>query len=153
MNLFLGIITLLVIWLLALTFVLVRVLIHYQKLTRGVKGSSLVRVWEENLKKVQANEREIEAFKNSLNQLRLENLTHLQKVGVVRFNPFHEIGGNQSFAVALLDELGNGLVVSTLHGRDSSRAYAKPVKNFEKVEFELSKEEKDAISIARHPES
>ena len=68
----------------------------------------------------------------------------IQKVGVVRFNPFKETGGNQSFSIALLDSKDNGLVISSLFTRQGTRIYAKPVKNG-KSTYQLSKEELEAI--------
>src|SRR6267143_4690009 len=53
----------------------------------------------------------------------------IQKVGVVRFNPFADTGGDQSFAIALLDAEGNGLVLSSLHSRTDTRVFAKQVAN------------------------
>jgi len=71
-------------------------------------------------------------------------------VGVVRFNPFtgEGQGGNQSFALALLDELGAGVVLSTLYSRDRVGVYAKPLSAFTST-YELSEEEKQATAIAR----
>src|SRR3989344_4291746 len=71
-------------------------------------------------------------------------------IGVVRFNPFggEAVGGNQSFAVALLDEHGNGIVFSSLYARERSSVYAKPVERGNSM-FELSEEEKEAIHKAR----
>jgi hypothetical protein len=51
----------------------------------------------------------------------------VQHVGLVRFNPFADTGGDQSFALALLDAKGNGVVMSSLHTRTATRFYAKPV--------------------------
>ena len=51
----------------------------------------------------------------------------LQRVGLVRFNPFEDTGGNQSFALALLDADRDGVIVSSLHSRDLTRVYAKAV--------------------------
>ena len=52
--------------------------------------------------------------------------TSLTGVGVVRFNPFTNSGGNQSFAIALLDEHGNGVIISTLYGREKTSIFAMP---------------------------
>lgn len=71
----------------------------------------------------------------------------LQGVGVVRYNPFEHMGGDQSFAVALLDEQANGIVLSTIHGRDASYTYAKPVVGGESS-YTLSPEERRAIAKA-----
>jgi hypothetical protein len=71
----------------------------------------------------------------------------LRKVGVVRFNPFQDSGGDQSFAIALLDQGGTGLVVSSLHGRAETRIYAKQVANGRSKQS-LSDEEQQAIRAA-----
>ncbi len=72
----------------------------------------------------------------------------LQRVGVVRFNPYHDTGGDYSFAVALLDEVGAGVVISGLYHRDRCRVYAKPVAAWESA-YTLTDEEKEAIERAR----
>ena len=73
----------------------------------------------------------------------------VQGIGVVRFNPFVSgQGGNQSFCAAFLDERGSGVVFSTLYARDRVGVYAKPVEGGVSS-FELSDEEKDAITKAK----
>ena len=59
--------------------------------------------------------------------LEAAGLRAFQRVGLVRFNPFEDTGGNQSFALALLDAEGNGWVLSSLHARTGTRVYAKPI--------------------------
>lgn len=76
------------------------------------------------------------------------SLKHLQKSGFVRFNPFSNSGGDQSFALAILDGHNDGFVISSLHSRDQTRTFAKPVKAGVGEKFELSKEEKLAIDTA-----
>ena len=71
----------------------------------------------------------------------------IQRVGVVRFNPFPDTGGNQSFVVALLDARGNGVVLSSLHSRGGTRVYLKRVADG-KAETALSEEESEAIRRA-----
>ena len=72
----------------------------------------------------------------------------IQKVHTVRFNPFRDHGGNQSFATSLLDEDGNGVVISSLYSRDKVGIYAKPI-IAGKSDFELSDEELESINSAR----
>jgi hypothetical protein len=74
----------------------------------------------------------------------------LSGLGIVRFNPFtgEGQGGNQSFALAVLDEQGVGVVLSTLYSRDRVGVYAKPLSAFAST-YELSDEEKQAIERAR----
>ncbi len=71
----------------------------------------------------------------------------LQRVGVVRFNPFQDRGGDQSFAIALLDHGGTGIVVSSLHGRTETRLFAKQI-TAGKSAITLSDEEQQAIRAA-----
>src|SRR5213592_5159246 len=90
----------------------------------------------------------------ALNRLHheLEGLAQrsIQKVGVVRFNPFADTGGDQSFAMALLDAEGNGVVVSSLHSRTDTRIFAKQVQGG-RSRHALSNEEQDAIRKALAP--
>ena len=71
----------------------------------------------------------------------------VQKVGVVRFNPFGDVGGNQSFVIALLDNSLNGVIIQGLYSRDGVRVYSKEIKKG-KSEYALGKEEEEAIKIA-----
>ena len=72
----------------------------------------------------------------------------LQHVGVVRFNPYHDTGGDYSFAVALLDATGTGVVLTGLYHRDRCRVYAKPVSRWQSG-YELIDEERQAIAEAQ----
>ncbi len=69
----------------------------------------------------------------------------IQKVNLIRFNPFEDIGGDQSFILVLLDKDNSGLILTSLHHRSFSRIYAKPIKNGQGDNITLSKEEKSAI--------
>lgn len=71
----------------------------------------------------------------------------MQKVAIVRFNAFRDMGGDLSYALALLDSSGSGLVISSIYGRDDARTYAKPVKEG-KSSYQLSSEEEEAIKKA-----
>lgn len=71
----------------------------------------------------------------------------LQRVGVVRYNPFQDSGGDQSFALALLDHAGTGIVISSLHGRAETRIFAKQIENGRST-HSLSEEEQQAIRAA-----
>lgn len=76
------------------------------------------------------------------------NLKNLQKIGFIRFNPFNDAGGSISFVVALLDAQDNGVVISSLHGREGNRMYAKEItKGVSKSQ--LTEEEQEAIKQAK----
>ena len=74
-------------------------------------------------------------------------LQSIQKTALLRFNPFEDMGGDQSFAIALLDEQDNGLIISSLHARDGTRVYAKPIISG-KSTINLADEEKRALREA-----
>ena len=109
-------------------------------------------ILDRQLKRVEGLSERVDAL-NKLHH-ELENLTQrtIQKVGVIRYNPFSDTGGDQSFAIALLDSLGNGVVLSSLHSRTDTRVFAKPVQSG-RSKFQLSDEEQDAIKKALAPSS
>ncbi|MCL5094160.1 MAG: DUF4446 family protein [Patescibacteria group bacterium] len=67
-----------------------------------------------------------------------------QKIGIVRYNPFGDIGGDQSFSLALLDKKDNGIVITSILSREGNRIYAKPIAG-KKSTYHLSKEEMEAL--------
>jgi hypothetical protein len=73
----------------------------------------------------------------------------LNKVGMVRFNPFKNLGGNQSFSIAFLNSHHNGLVISSIYSNDGSRFYSKTIADGKsQKQYPLTKEEEQAIAIA-----
>lgn len=99
---------------------------------------SVLKVLEERFEKT---DKELKKFQK-------ESKLFLQKVGIIRYNPFSEVGGDQSFSIALLDKNDDGLVISSLYSREENRVYAKPIKNGES-EYVLSSAEKKAINKAK----
>jgi hypothetical protein len=72
----------------------------------------------------------------------------LQNVGFVRFNAFPDVGSELSYALAVVDERGNGFIVSSIYSREEVRTYAKAVRNFT-ADKEVSTEERDALAQAQ----
>ena len=140
-------------WLGLVSFFYFRLNRHYRRLIGDSKAKDLKKVMEQLLDQFDLNKKEINQLKKTFEALSQKNLVNLQKVGLVRFNPFADTGGNQSFAMALLDGHDNGLVVSTLHSRQSTRIYAKPVVKGKGQGFDLSAEEKQALSHAQGKKS
>jgi hypothetical protein len=70
-----------------------------------------------------------------------------QKISIVRFNPFGDTGGDQSFTLAVLDSHDSGYVLTSIHGREGTRVYVKPV-DFGKSKYTLSTEEQQALAQA-----
>ena len=92
-------------------------------------------------------DKDIERLTAELKSLQEKSLTFFQKIGVVRFNPFSDVGGNQSFVIAMLDAQNNGFVITSFYGREGNRVYAKSVEGGQS-KHQLSEEEKEAIIIA-----
>ena len=76
----------------------------------------------------------------------------ISKVGLVRFNPFGDTGGDHSFSLAILDHMNNGIVISAVHARSGTRVYAKDIIEG-KSSHNLSKEEAKALEEASKQKS
>jgi len=76
----------------------------------------------------------------------------MNRIGLVRFNPFMDTGSDLSFSLAFLNDHGDGLLMTSLWGRDEVRLYAKPVEEH-KSRYALSQEEKQALDMATHARS
>lgn len=135
----------LVLWLIGLTVLLLRLLFHYRSLTNGLSKKDLISALNNFIAKTQTNQEAIESVKSNLAKEVEQNKFHLQKIGFVRFNPFTDTGGDQSFILSLLDENGTGVVVSSLHSRENTRVYAKAIEKGQCKDQVLSKEERQII--------
>lgn len=91
---------------------------------------------------------DVTALRSEVAALRLEVNDALRHVAVVRYDAFGDMGGHLSWSVALLDDNGNGLVMTSIHGRSDSRTYAKNIAGWT-CEQQLSPEEHEAVELAR----
>lgn len=148
-NLILILFGLAFVWLVALSFFIFRAVSHYRKLTQGVAKGNLSNVLEKILKEQGLEKKRIDELIKRAEGIEKSGEIHVQKIGLVRFNPFSETGGDHSFTLAILDGKDSGVVISSLHSRDSTRIYAKPIKEGKAVGYEISKEEKQALERAR----
>jgi hypothetical protein len=87
----------------------------------------------------------IKKYKHSNKVLSNHSIDGVQKVGLYRYNPFDDLGGDQSFSLSILDSTNSGVILTSLHHRNFTRIYAKPVKNGQEDTITLSNEEKSAI--------
>jgi len=141
------ILVLLFVWNAVLSFLFWRILQHYRRLAEGVEEGNLEKVLGNVLKTVELNKKEIEGVKDQLKSLEKRSKFSLQKLGLLKFNPFSDLGGDQSFSLALLDDHDHGVVITSLHGRQTTRVYTKLV-NGEK-DAKLSEEEIKVIKKAK----
>lgn len=109
---------------------------------------NLLEVVKKHLKIVQEVEDHCYEVEKELKSVSKLAEAGLHKVGFLRYNPFGDVGGNLSFSVALLNETEDGFVISSIHAREGTRVYAKPVERGVS-DFNLSEEEKRAIEIAK----
>lgn len=137
------------IWLCILTYLLFRLSSHYNRLTSGANKKSLTLILEDILSQMQASQKDIANLVKWCDTIEKDGRVHIQKIGLIRFNPFKDTGGNQSFILSLLDGENSGVVLSGLYSRSGTRWYAKRIEKGNGVEHELSDEEKKAIKESK----
>jgi HAMP domain-containing protein len=119
-------------------------------LTSAGDGTSLESTLHATLDRVGLLSTEVDQLRSRATVMEVVQRKAVQRTGLVRYNPFEDTGGNQSFAVALLDDHGDGVVVSSLHARQNTRVYAKAIAGG-KSEAALSDEEAEALRKAMAP--
>jgi hypothetical protein len=135
-----GIVVLILLWILMIE-------IRLNKIFAGTKARNLEEMIVIVGKKInQIEEKEIEIDKHLIKVDERLNKS-IRNIETIRFNPFIDAGSNQSFAIALMNDEGNGVVMSSLYARDRMSIFAKPITKG-KSEFELSSEEKEVLDKA-----
>jgi Protein of unknown function (DUF4446) len=119
----------------------------YRRLVRDGSGGSLDDVLQAHVARVEQVRGRLGEIDAAQAVLEHRSQTSIQHVGLVRFNPFEDTGSDQSFALALLDDRRDGVVISSLHGRTNTRLFAKPVEGGASSHA-LSDEEAQAIRVA-----
>lgn len=139
-----------VIWLLVLSFFSVRMILHYQRLTKGSQDRNLKSILEDLLTGIGKAQKDIDFLQQQCDRIEKEGDFHIQKIGLLRFNPFKDTGGDQSFILAFLNGRDTGVVISGLYSRSGTRWYTKQVFEGKGIEHDLSDEEKRVIKDAKH---
>lgn len=91
---------------------------------------------------------DVEGLRSEVQALRMEAAQALRHLAVVRYDAFGDMGGHLSWSLALLDDSGDGVVVTSIHGRSEARTYAKNVASWSSHQT-LSPEEEEALTFAR----
>ena len=144
----LGVTGLLLIWVVFLQVKISGIKKNQEVLFNGKKAKDLEKVILENKGRIQKISEETENLYSITSKINQHSLKSIHKMGLIRFNPFREIGGDQSFSLALLDDENTGAVISSLYSREGVRIYAKSIQKGQSVKYPLTEEEKQAISIA-----
>ncbi|HEX3298327.1 MAG TPA: DUF4446 family protein [Nocardioides sp.] len=91
---------------------------------------------------------DVQGLRQEVAALRVEGGDALRHLAVVRYDAFGDMGGHLSWSLALLDDAGNGVVLTSIHGRSDARTYAKSISSWT-CEQQLSPEEDEAVAHAR----
>ncbi|HEV8634664.1 MAG TPA: DUF4446 family protein [Chloroflexota bacterium] len=124
-----------------------RMLLQYQRLVRDGPGGNLEELLDRQLELADRTSGRVGELEQMHAELRQAMRRAVQRVGLVRFNPFSDTGGDQSFSIALLDGEGDGLVISSLFSRSETRVFAKPIQSGQS-KYNLTEEEQQAILLA-----
>lgn len=136
-----------IVWLIVVQARLNRAFRQYQALVSGTSAGNLEEVLNAHIAQVRQTAIQVQELDDRTKQMDKTLRHSMQWLGIVRFNPFRDTGGDQSFAIALVDGHGNGVVISSLHAREGTRVYAKPLRRWEST-YTLTDEEKEAIAHA-----
>ena len=121
-----------------------------RRLFDGTSGDAggMEEILLQHVEQIRCNERALQEITQQAdsNQSRLQQA--VQHVGLVRYNPFRDTGGHYSFALCLADAEGNGVILSSLHGRGETRLYAKPLRAWTSA-LPLGDEEAEALRLSR----
>lgn len=141
------IVAVLLIWLIALQWRVSRFRQVLNSLTDGLEEGNLEDALYHYVDTVGTNTRRVEDVIALTDDLAMSARNPIQRIGLIRFNPFEDAGGDQSFVVALLDAEGTGIVLSSLFSRSASRMFAKEVVAGKSTHI-LTEEEVEAINVA-----
>lgn len=135
-------------WCGALTYLYWKLWHHYNSLIATSDKTTLQDILSVLLKQLGTAKKDIETLKLRCATIEKESSFHIQKVGLMRFNPFEDTGGDQSFILVLVDRHDTGVIISGLYSRSGTRWYAKKIINGKSTSHDLSEHEKKALKEA-----
>lgn len=119
----------------------------YNTFMEGTDGKHVDEVLEQWVKKLQMLETEKNQIKHDLTSLEDKQMQGMQKIDILRYNSFENMGGDLSFVITLLNDHNNGVVLNGLHSREGNYIYAKPIESG-KSKYALSDEENKSLQSA-----
>lgn len=134
-------------WLLALTYFIWKERGYLRELFPKTEQGDIREKFQEVIRVLNESGRRDQILNRNIRQVAKEGLSHIQKIQVLRYNPYQDTGGDQSFSIALLNGLGSGFVLTSLHTRNGTRVYTKNIVDG-KCELKLSKEEQEVVEKA-----
>jgi hypothetical protein len=138
----------LLVWLAALTYYFMHLRKNYLTFAQKTNKKTLDDVLSNLIYGEQKLKEDIAKIIARCDRIEKDEKFHIQKVGLLRFNPFKDTGGDQSFILALVDAHDTGIVITALYSRSGTRWYTKRVVKGQGTELALSDEEKKAVQMA-----
>ena len=120
---------------------------RYKKMMTGVDGANLERMMIGCIDSIKAITNENEKLWAETKEIKDLLQRAVTRMAIVRFRAFEDMGGDLSYAVAMLDSNNNGVIMSSIFAREDSRSYAKPIVNGQST-YALTKEEEEALQQA-----
>lgn len=117
---------------------------RYKRLMRGSNNKNLEELIIKYLDNIDNVKKESEDIKKLYDDLSLRIKYCIQKISIIRYRAFEDVGSDLSFSIALLDEKNDGVIITGIYGRDESTTYAKPIDSG-MSRYELSQEEKQVL--------
>lgn len=135
-------------WLLGLSFLIWKQNNFLRSLFPKSGERDIRKKFAEVIKQVGSLELNVEELKDHLSEIENQGLKHIQRIELSRYNPYDDTGGDQSFSLVLLDNKGNGVVITSLHARSGTRVFAKYISKGEAGKYRLSEEERQLVKKA-----
>ncbi len=136
------------IWLLVLSYLVGRQNNFLKSLFPKSGERDIRQKFEEVLNQIEEFKLGSDEFKKKLNNFEKKGMSYIQRIELLRYNPYDDTGGDQSFTLALLDEEGSGIVLTSLHARSGTRIFAKPVSEGRASKYQFSEEEETIVRRA-----
>lgn len=118
---------------------------HYRSLLAGMEDKNLEEMLYACFEQGKNSAQKVEEFSANLDEVKAKLQGCAQKVSIVRFNAFEDVGGEMSFALAILDQNDNGFILSNVYGRQESHVYVRPIQGGKPNSFLLPEEEKALV--------
>ena len=149
---FLLLFLILLVWNIVLQVQIGRIRKKIEEFFAGGKVNNLEDLILSQAKTLKLLDKDIQELYGISNQINALAFRGYHKLGIVRFNPFKDVGGDQSFSIALLNGKNDGLTISSLFTREGARVYTKTITGGQSEKHPLTEEEKEAIRIAINQE-
>lgn len=120
----------------------------YRRLIKGTSGKNLEGLLLDHMERVEEVQAELQSMDKKLGIMENRMSFCIQKVGIIRYNAFPDVGSDLSYSIALLNEGNDGVIITGIHGRSETVTYAKPIKAGKSI-YSLSVEELQALDRAK----